>query len=108
MPKKRFQEHITTKNILDGLGSIPWVAVIPGKAAQRPACQGLKYSGMPLYAFWKMSKNESQESANQRAAAARKKHGCKLKAQYVFINLEGELFQFCRHHLHSQGLQRDM
>ncbi len=74
----------------EALASMPWVAVSPVDFKKR--CDG--HRRMPLYARLHMSKEEK-----------RARYGCKNRARWVFISLEGEINTYCWWHLHMNGFE---
>jgi hypothetical protein len=73
------------------LASMSWVAVSPIDFQQR--CEG-HVVDMPLYARKHMTKEEKREH-----------YGCKNRARWVFLSLNGEIKIFCWWHLFIEGFE---
>ncbi len=80
----------TLKQRQEALASMPWVAVSPVDFKKR--CDG--HRKMPLYARFNMSPEEK-----------RARYGCKNRARWVHVSLEGEIGTYCWWHLHMNGLE---
>ncbi len=72
------------------LASMPWVAVSPVDFKKR--CNG--HRRMPLSARRDISPEQKRQV-----------YGCKKRARWVHISLEGEIGTYCWWHLHMDGLE---
>jgi hypothetical protein len=74
------------------LASMPWVAVSPAPKLFGKRCEGIRTS-IPLSA--RLHTDEESQ---------RQIWGCRKRARWVFLGLDGEIHTYCWHHLFIYGL----